>query len=115
SYRELESFAQFGSDLDKATQAKLNRGARTVEVLKQGLHQPLKVEYQVSIIYALVNGFLDDIPVEDVSRFEAELFAWMDKNAKDILDTIRTTGQLPEAEDFNNAIENFKKTFVVSE
>ncbi len=115
SYRELESFAQFGSDLDKATQAKLNRGARTVEVLKQGLHQPLKVEYQVSIIYALVNGFLDDIPVEDVSRFEAELFAWMDKNAKDILDTIRTTGQLPETEDFNNAIENFKKTFVVSE
>ncbi|WP_102026432.1 F0F1 ATP synthase subunit alpha [Salirhabdus sp. Marseille-P4669] len=115
SYRELESFAQFGSDLDKATQAKLNRGARTVEVLKQGLHQPLRVEYQVSIIYALVNGFLDDIPVADIHRFESELFVWMEKNAKDVLDTIKSTGQLPETEAFNNAIESFKKTFVVSE
>ncbi|MBM7571289.1 F0F1 ATP synthase subunit alpha [Aquibacillus albus] len=115
SYRELESFAQFGSDLDKATQAKLNRGARTVEVLKQGLHKPLVVEKQVAIIYALVNGFLDDIPVEDVTRFEAELHDWMSSNKKDLLASIRETGKLPEADDFNAAMEEFKKTFVVSE
>ncbi|GAA0487327.1 F0F1 ATP synthase subunit alpha [Salinibacillus aidingensis] len=115
SFRELESFAQFGSDLDKATQDKLNRGSRTVEMLKQGLHQPQPVEKQVSIIYALTNGYLDYIPVEDVQRFESELFDWMDKNATEILEHIRSTGQLPEKEDFNNAIESFKKTFVVSE
>ncbi len=62
SYRELEAFAQFGSDLDKATQAKLNRGARTVEVLKQGLHKPLRVEKQVIILYALTRGFLVSYP-----------------------------------------------------
>lgn len=82
SFRELESFAQFGSDLDKATQAKLNRGARTVEVLKQGLHKPLVAEKQVMILYALTKGFLDDIPVEDITRFEEEFLNWMDKNKK---------------------------------
>ncbi|MBB6453961.1 F-type H+-transporting ATPase subunit alpha [Salirhabdus euzebyi] len=115
SYRELESFAQFGSDLDRATQAKLNRGARTVEVLKQGLHKPLGVEKQVAIIYALVNGFLDDIPVADIQRFEAEMFEYIEKNANEIFEHIRNTGNLPETADFNNAIEGFKKTFVVSE
>jgi F-type H+/Na+-transporting ATPase subunit alpha len=115
SYRELESFAQFGSDLDKATQAKLNRGARTVEVLKQDLNKPLPVEKQVAIIYALVNGFLDDIPVADVKRFESEMFAWFEKNANLIFEHIRNTGNLPETEEFNKAIEDFKKTFVVSE
>ncbi len=70
SYRELESFAQFGSDLDDATRARLARGERTVEVLKQGVHQPIPVEKQVCIIYALVNGFLDSIEVSDIGRFE---------------------------------------------
>ncbi|MCT2535093.1 F0F1 ATP synthase subunit alpha [Aquibacillus koreensis] len=115
SYRELESFAQFGSDLDKATQAKLNRGARTVEVLKQGLHKPLVVEKQVMIIYALVNGYLDDIPVEDITRFESEFHAWLDKNKADLLKSIRETGNLGEAADMNGAVETFKKQFVVSE
>ena len=64
SYRELEAFAQFGSDLDKATQAKLNRGARTVEVLKQGLHKPITCRKTSYILYALTRGFLDDIPVQ---------------------------------------------------
>ena len=85
SYRELESFAQFGSDLDKATKAKLDRGARTVEVLKQDLNKPLKVEKQVAILYALTRGFLDDIPVKDIKRFEAEYLAWLDHNQKDIV------------------------------
>ncbi|MBB3908313.1 F0F1 ATP synthase subunit alpha [Anoxybacteroides rupiense] len=115
AYRELEAFAQFGSDLDKATQAKLARGARTVEVLKQGLHEPLPVEKQVAIIYALTRGFLDDIPVEDIRRFEKEFFTWLDQNGQHILDHIRTTKDLPSEEDLNKAIEDFKKTFVVSE
>ncbi|MCP8617444.1 F0F1 ATP synthase subunit alpha [Salirhabdus salicampi] len=115
SYRELEAFAQFGSDLDKATQAKLNRGQRTVEVLKQDLHQPLPVEKQVAIIYALVNGYLDDIPVEDVRRFESELFTFLEGNKKELLTQIRETGNLPDAEEFNAALDEFKKTFVVSE
>ncbi|GMB09427.1 ATP synthase F1 subcomplex alpha subunit [Thermolongibacillus altinsuensis] len=115
AYRELEAFAQFGSDLDKATQAKLARGARTVEVLKQGLHEPIPVEKQVAIIYALTRGFLDDIPVEDIRRFEKEFYAWLDKNGQHLMEHIRTTGDLPNEEDFNNAIKEFKKTFVVSE
>lgn len=115
SFRELEAFSQFGSDLDKATQAKLNRGARTVEVLKQGLHKPLVVEKQVMIIYALTKGFLDDVAVEDITRFEDELHVWLDQNGKELLTSIRETGNLPEAEDMNNAINQFKKTFLPTE
>jgi F-type H+-transporting ATPase subunit alpha len=115
SYRELESFAQFGSDLDKATQAKLNRGARTVEVLKQGLNKPLAVEKQVTILYTLTKGFLDDIPVTDITRFEDEFNAYLDQNHKALLEEIRTTGGLPKDEDLQAAIQGFKKTFAVSE
>jgi F-type H+/Na+-transporting ATPase subunit alpha len=115
SYRELESFAQFGSDLDASTKAKLERGARTVEVLKQDLNKPLKVEKQVAILYALTRGFLDDIPVHDIRRFEAEYLSWLDANKKDLLDHIATTKELPADEDFAAAINEFKKTFVVSE
>ncbi|MCA1010889.1 MULTISPECIES: F0F1 ATP synthase subunit alpha [Halobacillus] len=115
SYRELEAFAQFGSDLDKSTQAKLNRGARTVEVLKQGLHQPLAVEKQVMIIFALTKGFLDDIPVDDVTRFESEFHTWLDNNRKELIGQIRKTGKLAEEEDMKEAVKEFKKTFVISE
>jgi len=115
SYRELEAFAQFGSDLDKATQAKLNRGVRTVEVLKQGLHKPIPVEKQVAILYALTRGFLDDIPVHDISRFEEEYYTWLDHNKKELLDVIRETGNLPDEDAFNSAIQEFKKTFAASE
>ncbi|WP_026696001.1 F0F1 ATP synthase subunit alpha [Peribacillus kribbensis] len=115
SFRELEAFAQFGSDLDKATQAKLARGARTVEVLKQDLNKPLKVEKQVAILYALTRGHLDEIPVGDVRRFEGEFHSWLDQNRKSLLDQIRTTGELPKDEDMVSAINEFKKTFVVSE
>lgn len=115
SYRELEAFAQFGSDLDKSTQAKLNRGARTVEVLKQGLHEPLAVEKQVMIIYALTKGFLDEIPVGDVTRFESEFHNWLNNNRKELLAQIRETGKLAEDDDMKEAVQEFKKTFVVSE
>lgn len=85
SYRELESFAQFGSDLDEYTARKLERGKRTVEVLKQDQNKPLPVENQVLIIYALTKGYLDDIPVEDITRFEDELNSWSKSNASELL------------------------------
>ncbi|MEI3611956.1 F0F1 ATP synthase subunit alpha [Pseudogracilibacillus sp. SO30301A] len=115
AYRELEAFAQFGSDLDKATQARLNRGQRTVEVLKQGLHKPLPVEKQVMIIYALTHGLLDDIAVDDIVRFEEEFHIWADTNAKEVLDTIKETGQLADEADMTAAVEAFKKTFLPTE
>lgn len=114
AYRELEAFAQFGSDLDRATQAKLSRGQRTVEILKQDLHQPLPVEKQVASIYALTKGFLDDIPLQDVRRFEAELLTFLEHNKKELLDGIRTTGNLPDDAEFKAAIDEFKKGFNVS-
>lgn len=114
SFRELEAFAQFGSDLDKATKAKLDRGARTVEVLKQDLNKPLKVEKQVAILYALTRGHLDDVAVTDVRRFEAEFLSWLDQNRPELLESIRTTGDLPKDDVMVSAITDFKKTFVAS-
>jgi F-type H+-transporting ATPase subunit alpha len=77
-YRELAAFAQFGSDLDKATQAQLNRGRRLVEILKQPQYQPLAVEKQVTIIYAATKGFLDNVAIEEVRRYEEELYRFME-------------------------------------
>jgi F-type H+-transporting ATPase subunit alpha len=115
SYNELKAFAQFGSDLDKATQAKLSRGERSIEVLKQGLHEPLDVEKQVAILFSLSRGFLDDIPVGDIQRFEEELSTYLDQNYKELLSGIRKTGNLPEEEDFKEAVKSFKKNFVTSD
>lgn len=111
SFRELESFAQFGSDLDQATQAKLNRGRRIVEVLKQPLHEPLPVEKQVLILYALTHGFLDSIPVEDVARYEHELDSNFESSHADLLKTIRETGDLPDEDEMNEAIKSFNEGF----
>ncbi|MBF0786864.1 MULTISPECIES: F0F1 ATP synthase subunit alpha [unclassified Streptococcus] len=108
SYRELEAFTQFGSDLDAATQAKLNRGRRTVEVLKQPLHKPLPIEKQVLILYALTNGFLDSVPIDDILSFEEELYAYFDLHHGDLLDTIRITKDLPDTDELNAAIQEFK-------
>jgi proton translocating ATP synthase, F1 alpha subunit len=88
SFRELEAFTQFGSDLDEATQAKLNRGRRTVEVLKQPLHKPLAVEKQVLILYALTHGHLDDVPVDDVLDFETKMFDFFDANYAELLNVL---------------------------
>lgn len=114
SFRELEAFTQFGSDLDKATQAKLNRGQRSVEVLKQGLHETIPVEKQVVILFCLSRGYIDDLPIEDIRRFEQEIYAFMDENHPDLLKTIRETGKLPEEDDLKAAVEAFKKNFVTS-
>lgn len=108
SYRELEAFTQFGSDLDAATQAKLNRGRRTVQVLKQPLHKPLPVEKQVLILYALTNGFLDSVPIDDILAFEEELYAYFDLHYDGLLDVIRTTKDLPDTDELNAAIQAFK-------
>lgn len=108
SYRELEAFTQFGSDLDAATQAKLNRGRRTIEVLKQPLHKPLPVEKQVVILYALTHGFLDSVPVDQILDFEDALYDYFDSHHEDIFETIRTTKDLPEESVLNEAIQVFK-------
>ena len=115
SYRELESFAQFGSDLDEFTAKKLDRGKRTVEILKQDKNKPLPIENQVLIIYALTKGHLDDIPVVDITRFEDELNQWAKTNASDLLNEIKTSGALPNDESFELAINEFKKSFSKTE
>jgi len=115
-YRQLAAFAQFGSDLDKVTQARLNRGARTMEILKQGVNQPMPVEKQVVSLFCVTRGHLDDIPLQDVRRFEAEFHAWVDANRPEIFASIRDTKDLtPENEQaLVNAIQEFKKSFAVS-
>jgi len=111
-YREMAAFAQFGSDLDATTQRLLNRGARLTELLKQPQFSPLKVEEQVAVIYAGVNGYLDPLPIDDVGRFEEELLRTLRDRHADLLDTIRvekalsddTEGRLKSAvSDFANA------------
>ena len=114
SYAELESFTQFGSDLDEATQAKLNRGRRTIEVLKQPLHKPLPVEKQVVILYALNHGFLDSVVIDDITKFQDGLFDYFDNNHKDLLDEIKKTGQLPDTAKLDAAIKDYADTFQAS-
>ncbi len=115
-YRELAAFAQFGSDLDKSTQARLNRGIRTLEILKQGVNQPLPVEKQVISIYTATKGYLDEVPVADVSRFEREFLAFIDTTHPEILASIRDTKDLKEDNEnaLKQAIENFRKGFATS-
>ncbi len=112
-YRELAAFAQFGSDLDKASQQQLSRGKRWVEVLKQGQFSPIPVEKQVAIIFAGSNGFLDDVPVEDIRRFEAELYQFMDNNKADVLQAIREKRELNDdiKGKLKAALTEFKGTF----
>ena len=95
-YRELAAFAQFGSDLDKATQAQLKRGARLVEILKQPQYEPLPVERQVAILYAGVNGYLDQVAVSDVGAFETELFAFIENRHPDVFKGIVEKKQLDD-------------------
>jgi F-type H+-transporting ATPase subunit alpha len=112
-YRELEAFAQFGSDLDAATQRQLARGARTVEMLKQPQYQPMRVENQVALIYAVTNGFLDQVPVERVRQWERGFHEHMHARSQDVLDAIRTVGQLDDelTKKLVAAIESYNATF----
>ncbi len=115
-YRELLAFAQFGSDLDKASQALLNRGHRLTEILKQRQYEPLPVEKQVLIIFAGTNGYLDDLPVEACQRFERELYAFMDTSHPDVLRDIAEKKELDDdlLKRMHAALKEFKEQFVTS-
>ena len=112
-YRALAAFAQFGSDLDKASQDQLNRGRRMVEILKQGQYQPLPVERQILIIYAGTNGFLDDLPVDDCRKFEAELYRFVDNAHPGLLAKIREKKALDDElkAEINNVLKEAKERF----
>jgi F-type H+-transporting ATPase subunit alpha len=113
-FRELESFATFGSELDAVSKAQLERGYRLTELLKQPLNSPMPVEKQVISIFAGTSGLLDDIPVAEVRRFEADLLSWFEGRHAGMLDRIRDTGELPDAQELRRAIEEFKVNFVAT-
>jgi len=113
-YRELQAFAQFGSDLDKATQRQLTRGERMVEILKQGQYRPLPLEKQVAVIFAGTQGFLDDLPVDSLAGWEKDFYVFMEEKHSNVLHDIRTSGKLEDAtrENLQAAIEAFKASRV---
>ena len=110
-FRELESFAAFGSELDKVSQAQLDRGYRLVELLKQPLNSPMPVEDQVVSLYAGNHGHLDAVPVGEVRRFESELLEWFRARHRDILEAIRTSGDIPDEAAFDAALSAFAEQF----
>ena len=114
SYRELEAFTQFGSDLDASTKARLERGKRTQEVLKQGLHETIAMEEETMILYALTHGFLDSIAIEDLGKFEQELYKDMKSNEKgiELANSIRTNKALPDSNELDAYFQDFKKRFI---
>jgi F-type H+-transporting ATPase subunit alpha len=113
-YRELAAFAQFGSDLDKATQEQLNRGSRLVEILKQDQYQPLSFGKQILIIFAGTNGFLDDMPVADIRSFESELYKYVDSMNPKLLHAIMEKKTIDDAlkADIVKTLTDFKQNFV---
>jgi F-type H+-transporting ATPase subunit alpha len=113
-YRALAAFAQFGSDLDKASQNQLHRGVRLTEILKQGQYEPVPVEKQVLIIFAGTNGFLDDLEVEQCRVFEKDLYAYLDRQTNTVLDKIREKKALDDSlrDEIKNTLTEFKKRFV---
>ena len=111
SYRELEAFTQFGSDLDPMTKRKLERGKRTIEVLKQDLHKAMEVEHQVVILYALTKGYLDDVEVSDIKNFEEELVKYIQSSeiGKTVYNIIHETKELPKGNEIDQLLVEFKK------
>ena len=113
-FRDLESFATFGSELDKSSQAQLDRGYRLTELLKQGLNAPVPVEEQCLVIYAGTRGWLDTVPVEDVRRFEQELVTTFRATHADLLEHIRSTGTMPDTAALDAALKSFLDGFAVT-
>ena len=113
-FRDLESFATFGSELDKSSQAQLDRGYRLTELLKQGLNAPMPVEEQCIVIYAGTRGWLDTVPVADVRRFEQELLTTFRAKHADLLEHIRSKGTMPDAETVDAALRSFLDGFAPS-
>jgi F-type H+-transporting ATPase subunit alpha len=113
-FRELAAFAQFGSDLDEATQKRLERGKRIVEMLKQNQYQPLDVEKQITIIWAVTKGFLDDIPVETILEFKQKFLDYISARWQKILQNLSKEKILTEKleKELEKSINDFKKTFV---
>jgi len=111
-YRELASFAQFGSDLDEETRKKLERGKRLMEILKQDQYLPVDVSKQVITYYSLINGFMDNVPVDKITEFEEGLGQYVNDMNKDLLDEIKKRGKLEEdlEESLNKVIKDFKDT-----
>ncbi|MBT4122021.1 F0F1 ATP synthase subunit alpha, partial [bacterium] len=111
-FRELEAFAQFGSDLDAETQKQLDLGRRLTEILKQGQYEPVVVELEVAILYAANNGYLADVKVEDVVKYEKDFIKYMTTSGQKVLDGIKKTKDLDEKleNDLKNAIDDFNKT-----
>jgi F-type H+-transporting ATPase subunit alpha len=111
-FRELEAFAQFGSDLDENTRAQIERGKRTVEILKQNQYNPMKVEVQVAVLHTLINGFLDDVDVEKISEWEEGFTKFMQSSHKGILDEIAEKGEMSEelTKKLEKATEDYKET-----
>ena len=114
-FRELEAFAEFGSELDAASQSQLERGRRVVEVLKQRQYAPVAVEDQVVTIFAVTNGYMDGVPIDQIQRFEASLSTYMRSRHPDILSNIVSTGVLPEGDALERAVQDFADSFVVEE
>jgi F-type H+-transporting ATPase subunit alpha len=114
-FRELEAFATFGSELDKVSQAQLDRGYRLTELLKQGLNSPVPVEEQVLVIFAGSKGYCDPVPVSEIQRYEAELRTYFRANHADLLEGIRTSGKLPEGDVLENALAAFTDAFDTGE
>jgi F-type H+-transporting ATPase subunit alpha len=114
-FRELEAFATFGSELDKVSAAQLERGYRLVELLKQNLNSPMPMEEQVAVIMAGTGGYLDDLPVRDVQRFELDLLDYLRARHGALLEAIRTTGAIPEGDELATAVQAFKDEFSPSE
>ncbi|HLX88363.1 MAG TPA: F0F1 ATP synthase subunit alpha [Acidimicrobiales bacterium] len=110
-FRELEAFATFGSELDKVSQAQLDRGYRLTELLKQDQNAPMAVEEQVLVIYAGSNGFVDDVPVSEVKRYETEMLQFVRSNHPELLEQIRTGGALPEDAPLTKALQAFRSGF----
>jgi F-type H+-transporting ATPase subunit alpha len=110
-FRDLESFATFGSELDKASQAQLDRGYRLTELLKQPQNAPVPVEEQVLVVYAGTNGWVDDVPVAEVRRFESEVREFFGSNASDLLKSIRDTGALPDTDAIDAKLREFLEVF----
>ena len=112
-FRELEAFAQFGSDLDADTKARLALGRRIVEVLKQDKNKPVPVAYQIGIIYAVVNGYLNGVEIEHVRRYEEELYVYLGDNADELMKRIVSTGQLPDEDrdELDGVIRRFTAKF----
>ena len=112
-FRDLAAFAQFGSDLDKATQDQISRGMRITEMLKQGQYEPMAAEHQVAILYAAINGMLDDIAVDHIRAFETRFHAYLDTHGKNVMKAIASTGELDEKNEakLKELINDSKKVF----